>query len=256
MSFIEAIKTCFKKYANGRGRARRSEYWFFSLFCLIIVIIALIVDSVIGLHGVLYCLVILALSIPNVSAGIRRMHDTGLNGIMILIPIANIIWLCTDSQPGPNKYGDNPKENGAFKIPGAVSGSNGNGMGNNVTMRVDSSNIGLTMSPAAKSPASVYGVQCLEGPLQGQIFQIPINGIMIGRDSACGILFPNDTQGVSSRHCTLSFQNNNLMLTDVGSSFGTYLEDGTLLQPMSPHPMRPNMRFYLGSQEVCLIVFC
>lgn len=118
MSFTEAIKTCFKKYATFTGRARRSEYWFWALFTGIIGAIAAAVggkDS-----NTLSYIVSLAFFIPNFAVGVRRMHDVGKSGwylLMSLIPLVGWIFVlvkcCTDSQPGTNMYGENPKGQGA-----------------------------------------------------------------------------------------------------------------------------------------------
>ena len=119
-------------YANFNGRARRSEFWFFVLFNIIISIVALILDNVIGttisLHdnaygaipmpyGYIYILYVLAVFIPGLAVTVRRLHDVGKSGWMyfiVLIPIIGAIWLLVlffaDSQVGSNKWGENPKE--------------------------------------------------------------------------------------------------------------------------------------------------
>jgi uncharacterized membrane protein YhaH (DUF805 family) len=98
MDFITSIKTCFSNYANFNGRARRSEYWWFYLFTII--------ASLIPFLGII---VALGTIIPTIACGVRRMHDNGKSGWFLLIPIYNLILLCTDSQPGDNEYGPNPK---------------------------------------------------------------------------------------------------------------------------------------------------
>ncbi len=105
MNFIDAVKSVFNNFANFNGRARRSEYWYFVLFSIIIRIpltLAFnnpVIDVVIGL----------ALLVPSIAVGVRRMHDVGKSGWFLLIPIYNLILACTDSQPGDNEYGPNPK---------------------------------------------------------------------------------------------------------------------------------------------------
>lgn len=54
----------------------------------------------------------LGVLIPSIAVAVRRMHDVGKSGWYILIPIYNIILAVTDSQPGPNQYGPNPKDIG------------------------------------------------------------------------------------------------------------------------------------------------
>jgi uncharacterized membrane protein YhaH (DUF805 family) len=51
-------------------------------------------------------LFIVPLWLPLFAAGIRRIHDTGRSGWFILVPIYNLILMCTPSNPGTNKYGD------------------------------------------------------------------------------------------------------------------------------------------------------
>ena len=106
-----------KKYAEFNGRARRAEYWYFFLFNIIISIVLGIVSSIIGdKSGVLGGLYGLAVLIPVIGVGIRRLHDIGKSGWMLLIsliPLIGWIWilvlLATDSNPGDNQYGPNPK---------------------------------------------------------------------------------------------------------------------------------------------------
>lgn len=112
-----------KQYADFSGRTRRKEYWMFVLFYSIFAIIAMILDNVLGIaiegfgYGPLYGLYVLAMLIPALAVGVRRLHDVGKSGwmyLIILIPLAGAIWLlvllCTDSQQESNKWGQNPKE--------------------------------------------------------------------------------------------------------------------------------------------------
>lgn len=106
-----------KKYAVFNGRARRAEYWYFFLFNIIITIVLGIISAIIGdSKGMLGIFYSLALIIPGIAVGIRRLHDTNHSGwwlFISLIPIVGIIWLivlmATDSNAGENKYGSNPK---------------------------------------------------------------------------------------------------------------------------------------------------
>ena len=106
-----------KKYAVFSGRSQRAEYWYFVLFNLIISIILGIISAVVSddfsILGLLYSLAVL---IPGIAVGVRRLHDIGKSGWMLLIaliPLIGTIWLivllATDSNPGDNKYGPNPK---------------------------------------------------------------------------------------------------------------------------------------------------
>jgi len=111
-----------RQYADFNGRARRTEYWMFILFNLIFASIATVLDNVLGLtigefpYGYLYFLYALAIIIPSLAVAVRRLHDIGKSGWMILvtlIPLIGAIWLLvllvTDSKPGANQYGPNPK---------------------------------------------------------------------------------------------------------------------------------------------------
>jgi uncharacterized membrane protein YhaH (DUF805 family) len=111
-----------KKYAQFDGRSRRKEYWMFALFnciiCLPLYILGLVFrEDTIGLIFLgLYFIYVLAILIPGLAVTVRRLHDTGKSGWMILlclIPIVGgiIVFVFTvlDSDPGVNKYGPNPK---------------------------------------------------------------------------------------------------------------------------------------------------
>ncbi len=111
-----------KKYAEFSGRSRRKEYWMFALFnclfCLPLYILGLVFhEETIGMIFLgLYVIYVLAILIPGLAVTVRRLHDTGRSGWMILlglIPIVGgiIVFVFTvlDSDPGPNEYGPNPK---------------------------------------------------------------------------------------------------------------------------------------------------
>ncbi|TSJ42808.1 DUF805 domain-containing protein [Mucilaginibacter corticis] len=102
-----------KNYAQFTGRARRSEYWYFALFSLIISIILMVIGKAIGFMG-LYNIYSLAVLIPSIAVGVRRMHDVNKSGWFILIPIYNLILACTDGTPGDNNYGPDPKGREGF----------------------------------------------------------------------------------------------------------------------------------------------
>ena len=99
-----------QNYATFSGRARRSEYWFFVLFNLII---SFVFGFVCGLMQVPQLAIIytLAVLIPSIAVAVRRMHDVGKSGWFLLIPIYNLILACTDGVKGENEYGGDPKAN-------------------------------------------------------------------------------------------------------------------------------------------------
>jgi len=106
-----------KKYAVFNGRARRTEYWMFVLFNLIIGIVLGIVEGILGSPGVIGALYALALIIPSIAVSVRRLHDTERSGACLLIAfvpligtIVLLVFLVQDSKPDQNQYGANPKE--------------------------------------------------------------------------------------------------------------------------------------------------
>lgn len=112
-----------KNYAGFSGRARRKEYWMFTLFNIIFLFVAMILDMLLGtefglgVYGLFYMLYSLAVIIPGLAVSVRRLHDIGKSGwmfLIVLIPIIGWIWLLflmvTDSNPGENQYGPYPSE--------------------------------------------------------------------------------------------------------------------------------------------------
>jgi uncharacterized membrane protein YhaH (DUF805 family) len=97
-----------KKYAVFSGRATRSEYWYFVLFNIIFSLILAFAGTAIH-FPFLQSVYSLAVLVPSLAVAVRRMHDVNKSGWFILIPIYNLILACTDSTPGENKYGPDPK---------------------------------------------------------------------------------------------------------------------------------------------------
>jgi len=97
-----------KQYADFDGRARRKEYWMFLLFNIIVSILIGIISGVLRLPilGNLYTLAVL---VPSIAVGVRRMHDTGHSGWFLLIPFYNLYLACIEGDQGANPYGENPK---------------------------------------------------------------------------------------------------------------------------------------------------
>lgn len=168
MGFFEAVKVCSSKAFEFKGRARRSEYWWWTLFVSILYLATslcgkLIPDTsrVLTLLFIFVCIAAaLFCGFATLAVTIRRLHDTGrsgwwygafliaevvwtivittgylataitgtgyaitsaalLGGIakllistipLLVYSIVLLVWYCQDSQPGTNKYGDNPKE--------------------------------------------------------------------------------------------------------------------------------------------------
>jgi uncharacterized membrane protein YhaH (DUF805 family) len=123
MSFPDAVKVCLNKYVDFSGRARRSEYWWFVLFYVLVYIVAAIIDGVLGTNFVVI-LAWLGLLLPGLAVGVRRLHDTSKSGWFILlglIPIIGgiilLIFYVQDSAPD-NQYGPSPKGYAGYGQPG------------------------------------------------------------------------------------------------------------------------------------------
>lgn len=116
--------TALKKYAVFSGRARRMEYWMFTLFSIIIIIVLGVVDRVIGTTvaeaGIISSVYSLAVLVPSLAVSIRRLHDTGRSGWWLLISLTCVgvfvllFFMFQPGKPGSNQYGPNPKESGGY----------------------------------------------------------------------------------------------------------------------------------------------
>lgn len=113
---MEWYLKALKQYADFQGRARRKEFWMFTLFNMIALIVLCGIDSVIGspIFAGIYCLAII---IPAVAVSVRRMHDIDKSGWMILIqliPLIGGLWFLilsvTEGTQGANRFGEDPKE--------------------------------------------------------------------------------------------------------------------------------------------------
>ena len=110
-----------RHYADFSGRARRKEYWMALLFNIIFalawtLLLMLICRDSLGLAIMAYQCYNVFVLLPSISVIVRRLHDIGKSGWMLLIvfiPLVGAVWLLTllleDSQPGDNQYGRNPK---------------------------------------------------------------------------------------------------------------------------------------------------
>ena len=122
MTFTDAIKTCFSKYADFNGRASRSEYWYFFLFT----ILATIALSMIGrpMHLMMLSTVFsLATLLPSLAVGARRLHDTNRSGWMLLIGLIPLVgWIVlivflVQEPKEPNQYGAAPDASSGVLLP-------------------------------------------------------------------------------------------------------------------------------------------
>ncbi len=114
------------KYADFKGRARRKEYWMWTLYYTVILFFAMVLDNALGLnfellgqnlgYGWLYVTIGITHLIPGLGIVVRRLHDVGKSGwfyLIILIPLIGFIWIlvlfCTEGVKEDNKWGSNPK---------------------------------------------------------------------------------------------------------------------------------------------------
>ena len=125
------IKVMRDNYINFKGRARRKEYWMFTLVYVIILMGCTAIDNMLGTvfmmdavalgeismgYGWAYTICGLAHFLPALSLVVRRLHDVGKSGwfyLLVLFPIIGWIWLlvlhCTEGQKQDNKWGPDPK---------------------------------------------------------------------------------------------------------------------------------------------------
>ncbi len=120
VSFGDAISRAFNNYCNFSGRASRSEYWWFALFCGIVGwALGLFIGLPLGTDSIAYQCIgglwSLAVFLPSLGLTFRRLHDTGRSGWNIcwyFLPVIGwiilLVFLCQDSQMMDNKYGPVP----------------------------------------------------------------------------------------------------------------------------------------------------
>lgn len=117
LSFAGAVARCLKNSVNFKDRAVRSEYWWFVVFCVVVLVglvgleVALLGRKTAVLTGVAWVL----LQLPLLAVTVRRLHDTGKSGWLQLIsfvplvgPILLTVWLASPGEPTPNNWGPPP----------------------------------------------------------------------------------------------------------------------------------------------------
>jgi uncharacterized membrane protein YhaH (DUF805 family) len=105
-----------ERYAQFTGRARRAEYWWFTLANVIGIVVLLILSGIIKIFIVLYFIYLLALIVPSIAVAVRRLHDTDKSGwwfLIALVPFVGgiilLVLMCIDSTRGTNRYGVSEK---------------------------------------------------------------------------------------------------------------------------------------------------
>lgn len=136
VTFSEAVRLFFARYTDFQGRSRRSEYWWVTLFNILIGLVGGILLAVLGggdgsgeinpigfIIVALLGLYMLAIIIPSIALFVRRLHDINQTGwialglyICTIIPIINLLAAVAQivigvlpGTAGPNKYGPDPK---------------------------------------------------------------------------------------------------------------------------------------------------
>jgi uncharacterized membrane protein YhaH (DUF805 family) len=135
VSFPEAVKLFFKNYTNFQGRSRRSEYWWVQLFNFLVIVVPAFLLGALGMgsngepNGLGIVLIgimglyFLAILLPGISLSVRRFHDLGQTGWLVLVfavagllpvvglfaSLGQIIWFIFPGTNGPNKYGPDPR---------------------------------------------------------------------------------------------------------------------------------------------------
>ena len=135
MGFTESLKTCFGKYAKFDGRASRSEFWYFVLFCFVYFLVA---GFLLGFSGVsdaafdgATLVLLIPIFIPSIAVAARRLHDINQSGWMQCIFIPGFIadeflgtgfiiyiltlglwafWFSQAGKKGKNRFGVQPKK--------------------------------------------------------------------------------------------------------------------------------------------------
>ena len=110
--FLDVVKN---KYASFSGRARRQEYWMFTLFYIIGYVVLAVIDAVVGTM-VLALIYSLALLLPSLGVAIRRLHDTNRSGwwfLINLVPLVGMLvylyFMVSEGERGANRFGEDPK---------------------------------------------------------------------------------------------------------------------------------------------------
>ncbi|MBF0985155.1 DUF805 domain-containing protein [uncultured Campylobacter sp.] len=125
MTFMESVRTCLKEnYCNFEGRAPRSEYWWFTLFGVLLGIVTSVLDGFLGTYtvtssgetiGFINLIFLLAMLLPSIAVAVRRLHDTDRSGwfyLLNLIPLIGsiilIVFFVQQGTNGRNRFGDDP----------------------------------------------------------------------------------------------------------------------------------------------------
>ena len=117
MTLEQAIRSVLGQYTNFGGRARRSEYWLWTLAVVGAALIALLASTVSeALSELLQVALLVAVLVPGLAVLVRRLHDTDRPAwwlLLLLVPFGSLVilvFLCLPGQDQPNRYGPSPKQ--------------------------------------------------------------------------------------------------------------------------------------------------
>ncbi len=125
MTLSKALDMPLARYASFDGRARRSEYLYFTLFRSLAVSLAMVASYFVMLANpalaiIVYSFVVFGTLVPHLAVSVRRLHDIDRSGwwyLFGLVPLLGTIvlvgWFCSDGTRGPNRFGDDPKAIGS-----------------------------------------------------------------------------------------------------------------------------------------------
>ncbi|MBT2443263.1 DUF805 domain-containing protein [Streptomyces sp. ISL-36] len=110
-----------KKYAVFSGRARRKEYWMYTLFNTIAVVVLAVIDFALSTYPLLVGIYVLAVLVPSLAVAVRRLHDTGRSGwwyLISFVPLVGgiilLVFTVLEGESHDNAYGSNPKAVSAY----------------------------------------------------------------------------------------------------------------------------------------------
>jgi len=120
MNFFEAISSGFRNYVNFSGRAVRSEYWYWHLFVIVVLVPLGVVDEMLnpgrqmGFISYVNMIACFGFILPTIAVEVRRLHDIDQPGWWVLLALTGvgtivlIVWACQRGTQGPNRFGPDP----------------------------------------------------------------------------------------------------------------------------------------------------
>ena len=251
-----------KKYAVFEGRARRKEYWFFTLFNFIFMVLSLLIGFVLfDFFFILVSIYILAIMIPGLAVSVRRLHDTDRSGwfyLIIMIPLVGyiiyLVFMVEDGTPGENRYGPNPKAESGW----SEAGQTAEGVRQTAANAPQPAHLEQPMPPlahqaTADAPQPAPFRCLLEGQdSTGRPFALTISalalgdqaGVTLGRSPA-NAEFVIDHQEVSREHIRLTCVDGALYAEDLNALNGTKV-NGRLINPREQVLLQDNDRLDIG----------